>query len=156
MRKVKSKTKRNLAIPGEPLSQEEFVALIKEAEKGPFKSIDSLVEDVKLAWEKKSKAKVASGDSIPLELESEYTAQIKKAEKGPFYTHSELVEKINGSKKKSKTKLKAQMSPLRDPPSKEELIASIREAEKGPFYELGTFEDFKKKVLSKWNEKRGK
>jgi hypothetical protein len=36
MRKSKVKIKRNLAIPGEPMLQEDFVALIKEAEKGPF------------------------------------------------------------------------------------------------------------------------
>lgn len=58
--------------------------------------------------------------------------------------------------KKSKTNLKAHVSPLIDSSSKEEFIASVREAEKGPFYELGTFEDFKKKVLSKWNEKHEK
>lgn len=109
MRKVNTKAKKNKRTTDETLSQEEFLARVKEAEKGPFRSIDSLVEDVELAW-----------------------------------------------KKNSKTKLKAQVSPLGEPPSKEEFIASIREAEKGPFYELGTFEDFKKKVLSKWNEKSGK
>ncbi len=37
MKTVKNK-KLNLAIPGEPMSQKEFEALIKEAEKGPFYS----------------------------------------------------------------------------------------------------------------------
>jgi hypothetical protein len=40
------KKKRNLAIPGEAISQAEFEALIKEAEKGPFKPIEGLKEDV--------------------------------------------------------------------------------------------------------------
>lgn len=35
MKTVKTK-KRNLAIPGEPMSQAEFEALIKEAENGHF------------------------------------------------------------------------------------------------------------------------
>lgn len=109
MAKAKTKIKGKVSPLDESLSQEEFVALIREAEKGPFNSIDSLVEDIELAW-----------------------------------------------KKKSKTKVNAYLSPLGDPPSKEEFIASIREAEKGPFYELGTFEDFKKRILSKWKEKHGK
>jgi hypothetical protein len=46
MRKSKVKIKRNLAIPGEPMLQEDFVALIKEAEKGPFKSMDNFTEDI--------------------------------------------------------------------------------------------------------------
>lgn len=56
MRSSKIKNKRNLAIPGEPMSQEEFVALIKEAEKGPFKPLGTFEEfknDVLTAWEKK-------------------------------------------------------------------------------------------------------
>ena len=53
MRKSKIKVKRNLAIPGEPMSQEEFVSLIKEAEKGPFKSMDNFTEDIKALWKKK-------------------------------------------------------------------------------------------------------
>lgn len=43
MRLSKVKT-RNLAIPGDPMSHEEFEALIKEAEKGPFKPIGSFDE----------------------------------------------------------------------------------------------------------------
>lgn len=53
MRSSKVKTKENLAIPGEPMSQEEFVALIKEAEKGPFKTMDNFVEDIKALWKQK-------------------------------------------------------------------------------------------------------
>lgn len=56
MRSSKVKIKRNLAIPGTPMSQEEFVDLIKEAEKGPFKTLGSFDEfknDVLNAWKKK-------------------------------------------------------------------------------------------------------
>jgi Txe/YoeB family toxin of Txe-Axe toxin-antitoxin module len=56
MRSSKVKIKRNLAIPGEPMSQEEFVDLIKEAEKGPFKplgSFDEFKNDVLNAWKRK-------------------------------------------------------------------------------------------------------
>ena len=53
MRSSKLKNKRNLAIPGDPMTQSEFEALIKEAEKGPFKSIDNLKEDVIALWQKK-------------------------------------------------------------------------------------------------------
>lgn len=53
MRSSKVKIKRNLAIPGEPMSQEEFMDLIKEAEKGPFKTMDNFVEDIKSLWKKK-------------------------------------------------------------------------------------------------------
>jgi len=56
MRNSKIKSKRNLAIPGEPMSQEEFVALIKEAEKGPFKSLGSFDEfktRIVSKWKKK-------------------------------------------------------------------------------------------------------
>jgi len=38
--KIEKTKKRNLAIPGEPMSQEEFVSLIKEAEKGEFYTED--------------------------------------------------------------------------------------------------------------------
>jgi len=34
------KAERNLQIPGEPLSDEELVKVIKEAEKGPFNSLE--------------------------------------------------------------------------------------------------------------------
>jgi hypothetical protein len=53
MRKSKVKIKRNLAIPGEAMLQEEFVALIKEAEKSPFKSMDNFTEDILSLWKKK-------------------------------------------------------------------------------------------------------
>lgn len=55
MRSSKVKTKRNLAIPGEPMAQEEFAALIKQAEKGPFKplgSFDEFKSDVLSTWKK--------------------------------------------------------------------------------------------------------
>ena len=35
-----TKTERNLQIPGEPLSEEEFIKIIKDAEKGPFNSLE--------------------------------------------------------------------------------------------------------------------
>lgn len=38
--KTEDKKPRNLAIPGKPMSKEEFVSLIKEAEKGDFMSLD--------------------------------------------------------------------------------------------------------------------
>ena len=38
--KVKHTTKKNWALPGEPLSQEEFENGIKDAEKGPFYTIE--------------------------------------------------------------------------------------------------------------------
>lgn len=53
MRSSKVKIKRNLAIPGESMSQEEFVGLIKEAEKGPFKTMDNFTEDILALWKKK-------------------------------------------------------------------------------------------------------
>jgi hypothetical protein len=54
MRSSKVKTKRNLAIPGEPMSQEEFTSLIKEAEKGPFYTYEEIVEKMSL-WKKSLK-----------------------------------------------------------------------------------------------------
>jgi len=53
MRSSKVKLKKNLAIPGEPMSQVEFESLIKEAEKGLFKSMDNFTEDIIALWEKK-------------------------------------------------------------------------------------------------------
>lgn len=56
MRSSKVKIKRNLAIPGESMSQEEFVSLIQEAEKGSFKplgSFDEFKNDVLSAWKRK-------------------------------------------------------------------------------------------------------
>ncbi|MFO0322328.1 MAG: hypothetical protein ACK504_07870 [Bacteroidota bacterium] len=56
MRSSKLKIKRNLAIPREPMSQEEFVNLIKEAENGSFKplgSFDEFKNDILRAWKRK-------------------------------------------------------------------------------------------------------
>ena len=50
------KVKRNLAIAGEPMSQEEFVDLIKEAEKGPFYSLEEIKAKVDL-WKTSLKNK---------------------------------------------------------------------------------------------------
>ena len=52
MHSSKVKIKRNLAIPGEPMSQLEFVDLIKEAEKGPFYTLEEI--QVKMGVWKKS------------------------------------------------------------------------------------------------------
>ncbi|WP_318641415.1 hypothetical protein [Flavobacterium ardleyense] len=38
--KTEDKKPKNLAIPGKPMSKEEFVSLIKEAEEGEFMSLD--------------------------------------------------------------------------------------------------------------------
>lgn len=54
MRPSKVKAKRNLAIPGEPMSQEEFVSLIKEAEKGPFYTLDEIKSKMEV-WKKSLK-----------------------------------------------------------------------------------------------------
>lgn len=57
MRTPKTNIKRNLAIPGEPMSQEEFSDLIKAAEKGPFKplgSFDEFKKDVLSVWKRKN------------------------------------------------------------------------------------------------------
>lgn len=56
MRTPKTKIKRNLAIPGEPMSQGEFVDLIKEAEKGvftPLGSFDDFKKDILAVWKKR-------------------------------------------------------------------------------------------------------
>jgi len=97
MRNSKDKSKRNSALPGEPLSKKEFVASIKEAEKGPFKPIENLEEEVKLKWEKNSDSKTGNNVApfgLPLSKE-EFIQSIKEAEKGPFYTHNEFVLKFN-------------------------------------------------------------
>ncbi|MBX3163487.1 MAG: hypothetical protein KF900_03330 [Bacteroidetes bacterium] len=60
MRSSKVRNKINLAIPGEPMSQEEFVVLIKEAEKGTFKPLSSFEDfrkDILAAWKNKSNQK---------------------------------------------------------------------------------------------------
>jgi hypothetical protein len=54
MRSSKVKIKRNLAIPGEPMSQDEFVALIKEAEKGPFFTLEEIKAKMDV-WKKSLK-----------------------------------------------------------------------------------------------------
>ena len=54
MRKSKIKVKRNLAIPGESMSQEEFVSLIKEAENGPFYSLEEVIARMNI-WKKSLK-----------------------------------------------------------------------------------------------------
>ena len=45
--------KRNLAIPGEPMAENEFLQLIKEAEKGPFISGEELKLKMQ-SWIKKT------------------------------------------------------------------------------------------------------
>ena len=97
MRNSKAKTKKKPGIPGEPMSKEEFVALIKEAEKGPFKSLGNLVEEAKSEWRKKSVIKAGKkplDSDLPLSKE-EFISSIKEAEKGTFYTHNEFVLKFN-------------------------------------------------------------
>jgi len=86
MRNSKLKTKRNLAIPGEPISQEEFVSLIKEAEKGPFHELGDLVEEVKVQWEKNHKLKAKKNQFNPQDFftKEEFIALVKQGEKGPF------------------------------------------------------------------------
>ncbi|WP_295650251.1 hypothetical protein [uncultured Mucilaginibacter sp.] len=54
MAKVKS-SKINYALPGEPLSQQEMEQMIKEAENGPFHSMQSLKEKIAKWKEKYSK-----------------------------------------------------------------------------------------------------
>lgn len=54
MRSSKVKIKRNLAIPGKPMSQKEFVDIIKEAEKGPFFSLEEVIEKMDV-WKKSLK-----------------------------------------------------------------------------------------------------
>ena len=54
MRSSKVKLKKNLAIPGEPMSQVEFESLIKEAEKGPFYSHEEIITKMSV-WKKSLK-----------------------------------------------------------------------------------------------------
>lgn len=54
MRTPKTNIKRNLAIPGEPMSQEEFSDLIKAAEKGPFYTLEELKLKMEV-WKKSLK-----------------------------------------------------------------------------------------------------
>ena len=51
MRTSKIKPNRNLAIPGEPMSQAEFVALIKEAESEPFYTLEQIQSKMEL-WKR--------------------------------------------------------------------------------------------------------
>lgn len=86
MRNSKAKAKKNLAVPGEALSKKEFVALIKEAEKGAFTPLGDLVEEVKLQWKKNLKARAEKKQVAPDESFSkeEFIALVKEGEKGPF------------------------------------------------------------------------
>ena len=45
--------KRNLAIPGEPMSESEFILIIKEAENGPFMTGEELKIKMQ-SWIKKA------------------------------------------------------------------------------------------------------
>jgi hypothetical protein len=103
----KDKFKKNPAVPGEPLSQKEFKALIKEAEKGPFSPLGNLVEDVKLRWEKKQKTEKKTNSAHPDEsfTKEEFVALVKEGEKGPFYSHMELTDKFDAWKKTLKSSL---------------------------------------------------
>lgn len=51
---IKSKKTESWALPGDPLTIAEFKAGIKEAEKGPFMSLDELKKGVE-EWKKKQK-----------------------------------------------------------------------------------------------------
>jgi hypothetical protein len=50
--KTQKENSKNLAIPGKPMSQEEFAALIKEAEKGPFFTLEESKKHFE-EWRKK-------------------------------------------------------------------------------------------------------
>jgi hypothetical protein len=50
--KIKVASKRNLAIPGKPLTKKEFKALIKEAENGEFCSVEESRKSFQ-EWRKK-------------------------------------------------------------------------------------------------------
>jgi len=52
MAKSKSKSAKNYAVPGKPMTQKEFKWLIEEAEKGPFFSIEESKKKFE-AWRKK-------------------------------------------------------------------------------------------------------
>ncbi len=53
MGKTISNTSKNYAIPGKPMAEKEFLAFIKEAEKGPFFPVENLKKDVLALWKKK-------------------------------------------------------------------------------------------------------
>jgi hypothetical protein len=54
MKSVKVKTKDSYALPGKPLTQAEFEAHIKEAEKGPFVSWEQSKKEF-AEWKKNRK-----------------------------------------------------------------------------------------------------
>ena len=88
MRNSNLKSKKNLASADKPLSKKEFKALVKEGEKGPFKPLDNLVEDLQLQWEKKHKSTEKKNRFNPEEAftKEEFIALVKEGEKGPFTT----------------------------------------------------------------------
>lgn len=45
--------KNNLAIPGEPMNEQEFRLIIQEAEKSSFAPITHIKKEVLSAWKKK-------------------------------------------------------------------------------------------------------
>lgn len=54
MKSLKVKTKDSYALPGKPLTQAEFEAHIKEAEKGPFVTLEEGNKEFE-AWKKTRK-----------------------------------------------------------------------------------------------------
>lgn len=52
--KTSIKKPKNLATPGKPMSQDEFVSLIKEAEEGEFSSIEESIKRME-QWRLKRK-----------------------------------------------------------------------------------------------------
>jgi hypothetical protein len=52
--KTSIKKPKNLATPGKPMSQDEFVSLIKEAEEGEFSPIEESIKRVE-QWRLKRK-----------------------------------------------------------------------------------------------------
>jgi hypothetical protein len=52
--KTADKKNKNLAIPGKPMSQEEFISLIKEAEEGEFSPIEDSIKRME-EWRLKRK-----------------------------------------------------------------------------------------------------
>jgi hypothetical protein len=104
MRNSNPKSKKNLASADESLSKKEFKALIKEGEKGPFKPIGNLVEELQLQWEKKTKSSAKKNELKPEDsfTKEEFIALVKEGEKGPFFTHTELIDKFSAWKKSLK------------------------------------------------------
>jgi hypothetical protein len=52
--KTANKKAKNLATPGKPMSQEDFVSLIKEAEEGEFSTIEDSIKRLE-EWRLKRK-----------------------------------------------------------------------------------------------------